>query len=43
VNGLERIAFQSYSRGKAKHDEENRQDNPTAGMSIEEKVKYYTS
>ena len=43
VNGLERIAFQSYSRGKAKHDEENKQDNPTAGMSIEEKVKYYTS
>jgi len=43
AEGLERIAYDSYSRGAQKYNEENKQSNPTAGMSLEEKKKYYLS
>ena len=43
ADGMEKIAFAAYSRGKAEYDKENKKDNPTSGMSIDDKVKYYTS
>ena len=43
ADGMEKIAFAAYSRGKAEYDKENKKDKPTAGMSIDDKVKYYTA
>lgn len=43
AEGLEKIAYDSYNRGMQKYNEENKQSNPTAGMSLEEKKKYYLS
>ena len=42
AEGLERIAFNtSYTRGLDIYNKENKKDNPTAGMSLEEKKKFY--
>ena len=41
--GLTRLAYESWGRGARKYNEENKQKNPTAGMSLEEKKKYYLS
>ena len=41
ADGMEKIAFATYNRGKAEYDKENKKNKPTAGMSLEEKKKFY--
>jgi len=41
ADGLEKIGFAAYSRGKAEYDKENKKDSPTAGMSLREKKAFY--
>ena len=42
--GLEKIAAKSWNAGKEKFDQENKsKQGKTSGMTLEQKIKYYTS
>ena len=42
AEGLVKIPYDSYNRGLQKYNEENKQNNPTTGMSLDEKLQFYS-